>query len=242
MKERSGNKVHFKALHASFFAIVTLALFFLINCWPYRFSLPSLSSRIERIEGYSSIKITQGQESTRTKFSFQFQLPHQGRIEVLNLLGKTLYQIIIDEEEAFFVLPSKKVYWKGEEEEIVDKFLGFRLNLYEMLCLLSGQWEEKGEEGRKKCWTESWNLEKDEKGRISGGQRGELRFEIKEFFEDSSFPRLIVFQHPINRGRLKVLRLSFNKPIKEGAFSVAFLANYEEKSWAEIEKILSNEN
>jgi hypothetical protein len=181
------------------------------------------------------------QGSVRSKFSFLFHLPHQARISVTDLLGRAIYQIIVNEEKAVLVLPSKRVYWQGEEEEIIDKFLGFRLSLDEMISLLSGEWNEgKGAEEEKSL--AGWSLEKDEAGRIVFGQRGDFRFGIKEFFSKTPFARLIGFEHPLNRGSLKILSLSFNQPLKQESFSFSFLEGYKRKSWEEIEKILGNEN
>lgn len=229
-------------LHVSLFTTVSLVLFFLVYCRPYRIYLPPLPSEIERIEGYVSIKITEDQRSARSKFSFLFQFPHQGRIEVSNIFSKTLYQIIVDEDRAVFTLPSKKVYWQGEEEEIIDKVLGFRLNLYEMISLLCGKWGDKelDIEGEKSM--ERWSLEKDGKGRVTSGRRGELKFNVKEFLANTPFPRILTFEHPLSRGRLKILSINFNQPVKEGIFCLSFLENYERKSWAEIEKMLDDEN
>ena len=241
-KGQSKDKQCIKVLKASLFPIVFLAIFFLAHCRPSPVILLPLPSKIERIEGYASLRITGDQGSSRSKFSFLFQLPHQGRIEVSNILGRTLYQIIVAEDEAAFIVPSKRVYWQGEEEEIIQYFLGFRLNLYEMINLLSGKWEdeEMGDEGEERG--EIWSLAKDERGRILAGQRGEFRFEVKEFFADTPFARLLIFQHHLNRGHLKILRINLNQPLKKGAFSLSVLGRYERKSWAEIEKILADEN
>lgn len=239
---RSGNKKYSKVFKAALFTMLSLALFFLINCRPSRVFLLPLPSKIIRMEGYASIRITGDQGSARSKFSFLFQLPHQGRIEVSSLLGRTLYQIIVDEDRAVFMLPSKKVYWQGEEEVIINTFLGFRLNLYEMISLLSGKWGDKEMESEEANRVSGWTLERDEKGRIRAGQRGEFRFEVKEFFANTAFARLLIFQHPLNRGRLKILGINFNQPLKKEAFSFSILASYERKDWAEIEKILANEN
>lgn len=219
-----------------------LVLLFLSSCRPSSICLSPLPSQIERIEGYASLRITEDQGSARSKFSFLFQLPNQGRIEVANFLGTTLYQIIIDEGEAFLLVPSKKVYWHGEEDEIIGKFLGFRLNLHEMISLLSGQWRgEKNQVGTRN-WRGDWTLEKDEKGRIEYGRRGELWFEIKEFFNSTTFARLIIFEHPLNKGRLRILNIGLNRPLKKEGFSKAFLENYEQKTWLEIQEMLDNAN
>lgn len=237
VKEHPGSRRTNQIFKILFFAGIFLSLSFLINCFPSRVSLSPLPSRIESIEGYASIRITGEQESTRSKFSFLFHLPHKGRVEVSNWFGKTLYQIIIVEEDAFFVLPSKRVYWQGEEEEIIQKFLGFRVNLYEMISFLSGQWEKSDITEQSKAWMESWDLEKDEKGRVLAGQRGDLFFEVEEFFNDTPFARILNFRHPLSKGHLKTLKINLNRPIKKDAFSIAFLEKFEEKSWAEIEKM-----
>jgi hypothetical protein len=236
---KSEARKNIKFLRISLFLLVSLPLFFLVHCRPSPVILLPLPSKIERIEGYASLRIAGDQGSSRSKFSFLFQLPHQGRIEVSNILGRTLYQIIVAEDKAAFIIPSKKVYWQGEEEEIIRYFLGFRLNLYEMINLLSGKWESEVMENESK---ESWIFAKDEKGRIQAGKRDEFRFEVQEFFADTPFARLLVYHHPLNDGRLKILRINLNRPLKKGAFSLSVLGRYERKSWAEIERILANEN
>ncbi|NIM58271.1 MAG: DUF4292 domain-containing protein [Candidatus Aminicenantes bacterium] len=239
---QSKAKQNISALKVSLFPIFFLVIFFLANCRPSPVILLPLPSNIESIEGYASLRINGDQGSSRSKFSFSFLLPHQGRIEVSNILGRTLYQIIVTEERAAFIVPSKRVYWQGEEEEIIQYFLGFRLDLYEMINLLSGKWESKemGHEAEEE--NEVWSFAKDERDRIMAGQRGEFRFEVKEFFADTPFARTLVFQHPVNYGRLKVLRINLNRPLKKGVFSLSVLERYEQKSWAEIEKILTDEN
>ena len=232
---QSKDRQSIKVLRVSLFLVVFLVILFLAYCRPSPVIFLPLPSEIERIEGYASLRISRDQGSSRSKFSFLFQLPHQGRIEVSNILGRTLYQIIVAEDKAVFIVPSKRVYWQGEEEEIIRYFLGFRLNLYEMINLLSGKWE--GEERN-----ESWSFEKDERGRIMAGQRGEFQFEVKEFLADTPFARILIFQHPLNRGFLKILRININQPLKKGVFSLSVLGKYERKSWIEIEKILANEN
>jgi len=241
-KEHSRGGSPLQVFKVLFFTVVSLSFSFLICCLPSRVSLPFLPARIESIEGYASIRITGEEESTRSKFSFLFHLPHQGRVEVSNWFGKTLYQIIVVEESAFFVLPSRRAYWQGEEEEIIQKFLGFRVNLNEMISFLSGRWEENDITVESRVLVESWNLEKDEQGRVLTGQRGDLLFEVKEFINDTPFARILFFQHPLSKGRLKILKIRLNRPIKKDAFSVAFLENFEEKSWAEIEKMFDDKN
>lgn len=230
------------ALKYVFLAALFFVGLFLASCRPSQVLILPPSENIDRIEGYASLRISGEQGSARSKFTFLFQLPHQGRIEVTDiLLGRTLYQIIVDGERAAFLVPSKRVYWEGNEEEIINYFLGFRLSLEEMINLLQGRWEERGAEAGE--GGEEWILSRDEKGRILFGQRGSLRFEVREYISGSRFPQVLVFQHSSSSGRLRVLRLSFNTPLKKkDSFSLAFLANYRRVSWEEIERILADEN
>jgi outer membrane biogenesis lipoprotein LolB len=226
------------------FTGLSFVLLWLIGCRPTGILLQPVPANIKRLEGHASLKISGEQGSARSKFAFLFQLPHQGRIEVSDyLLGRTLYQIIVDRERAVFLVSSKKVYWEGEEEEIIDYFLGFRLSLDEMINLIQGKWEERAQEMERKKNMESWNLKRDERDRVLAGTRGDLHFEVKEFLSGSHIPRILIFQHPLNSGRLKILRVGFNRPVKKKeAFSLSFLADYRRVSWEEIEKILADEN
>jgi hypothetical protein len=110
---QSKDRQKIKVLKASLFTIVFFGIFFLFSCRPSPVILLPLPSKVERIEGYASLKITGDQGSSRSKFSFLFQLPHQGRIEVSDILGRTIYQIIVAEDKAAFIVPSKRVYWQG---------------------------------------------------------------------------------------------------------------------------------
>lgn len=176
------------------------------------------------------------------RFSFLFSLPNKGRIESFDLLGRSLYFILIDKEKSFFVLTSKKVYWQGDVEEIISKSIGFPLNQYEMISLLRGQWNREVEDFKAKGGLHKWHFKRDEKGRIVAGRRGEFRFEIKEFFPDSQFARLLFFYYSWSEGQLKILSINFNQPLKSEAFSSSFLKDYEPKTWAEIERLIENEN
>jgi outer membrane biogenesis lipoprotein LolB len=232
------------ALKYVFLAAFAYVGLFLVGCRPSQVLLLPPPENIDRIEGYASLRVSGEQGSNRSKFTFLFQLPHQGRIEVTDImLGRTLYQIIMDRERAVFLVPSKRVYWEGDEEEIINHFLGFRLSLEEMINLFQGRWKESRAEAGEEGEEEDWILSRDEKGRVLFGQRGSLRFEVREFISDSPFPQVFTFQHSLDSGRVRILRLSFNMPLKKkDSFSLAFLANYRRVSWEEIEKILADEN
>lgn len=190
------------------------------------------------MEGYASLRTSNEQGTAKSKFSFLFQLPNQGRIDVSSILGKTLYQIIIQEGESFFIVPSKKVYWRGEEGEIIDKFLGFELKLHELVSILGGQWKEK-EERSSDYGREEWLLEKDQAGRIKRGHRGDLEFEVIEFFKNTGVARRLAFRHSASQGRITILQLKFNNPVKKEVFSLSFLKNYQLRTWEEIEEMMN---
>lgn len=150
----------------------------------------------------------------------------------------------MDEETAFFVLPSKKAYSQTGKEEVISAFLGFALTQQEVLSLLSGKWE--GEENRAAYGSLgiSWDLEKDGASRVIAGQKDELRFEVKEFFGRTPVPRLVHFYHPASHGRLKVLDLNFNPQVGRDSFRLNFLGDpsFRAVSWAEMERMLRDED
>lgn len=185
------------------------------------------------MEGYASLRYEGPQGSAQIKFSFLFVSPDRGRIDGSDFLGRTIYQVIITENQAYFVLPSKKVYWRAEEQEIVFRFMGFHLSLEEMASLLSGRWPEDREGNR----LIEWDLERDNQRRIVSGNRGDLQFYVKEFIADTDIAREIFFSHPLNEGRLKIRNIGFNQPSNERAFSTGFVQRYQEKTWEEIQKL-----
>jgi hypothetical protein len=218
-------------------SIYWLLLLSLASCGPSQVLLSPVPPRLESIEGHARIWLV-NPEGSRTKFSFLLHLPDQGSIEVTNFLGHSLYRILISRDEAYLVIPAKKVYWKGGQTEIFDRFLGFPLDLDEMIRLISGDWSALSREGLQ---TSAWHLEKDAQGRVTAGQRQGLRFTVEDFIPDSRFPRSLRFEHPGNSGRLKILKMDFNLPYAQGAFETGFLRDFASKTWEEIQDILNNE-
>jgi len=219
-------------------AVLACLLLFAAGCRPSRVLLSPVPDRIDAVEGYASLTITGDQGTDRTKFSFVFQIPERGRIEVSDFLGRTLYQIIINDQGAYFVVPSKKVYWQGPEEEIIDKFFGFGLALDEIVFLISGQRFESEEESPLSAWT----LSRDGRGRVVAGQRNELRFSVLEFIEGTGLAETLEYEHPLNRGKMRILRMAFNPAVNPRAFETPFLGRFSRKSWEEIQEIFRDEN
>jgi hypothetical protein len=207
------------------------------GCRPSSVLLSPLPLELESIEGYASLRLYSGEETTRTKFTFVLRMPDYGFIEVSDFLGRSIYRIVINPDAAYLVVPSKKLYWKGEEAEIIDKFLGFRLTLAEMIGVISGEWT-----ARDGTTLSVWRLEHDSEGRVLSGQRDELVFSVEAFVEETRFPRDLTFTHPLNTGRLKILQMDFNRAAHREVFSTAFLKNYLEKTWPEIQALLKNAN
>ena len=208
------------------------------SCQAPPVSLSPLPSRIDQIEGHASLTLSGDQGTARSKFSFLFQLPDRGRIDVTGALGSVLYRIVITGGDAYFVVPSKKVYWKGQEEEIIDKFLGFRLNLAEMINLLSGSWDEQKISHKEDL--KNWSFARDEDGRIDSGQRQDLWFKIEAFIGDTSFAQRFIFGHPLNTGQVKILGINLNRLIKPNVFSTRFIEKYQHKTWEEIRELLNH--
>ena len=212
------------------------------GCRSSRILLSPLPGVVKSVEGYASIKISGERETARSKFSFLFQLPDRGWIEVRNFLGSTLYQIVIDGDEAYFILPSKKVFWQGPEEEILDVFLGFRLSLNDMLSLLFGLWGQPAPSNRTEPENSGWQIDKDREGRIVAGKKADLSFRVEEFIEKTSFSRILNFEHLYSRGQIKVLRIKANSPIREDLFEKLFLKRFQRKTWDEIREMLNGDS
>jgi hypothetical protein len=196
-------------------------------------------AEIHSLEGYASIRLEGGLGSAKSRFSFQVLLPSRGRIEVFDILGRLLFYLVVEEQEARFVLPSKKAYWPASSPEVVAKFLGFPLSLEEWTYLLSGVWPAAASTGPADS---AWTLERDGRGRVVSGLRGNIRFEAKEFFAGSPSPRRLTFSGETSRGSLTVLDLRFNVAVREAAFSLDLPKGYQAKTWDEIERLLEGED
>ena len=132
-------------------------------------------------------------------------------------------------------------YWKGREEEIIDTFLGFKLNMREMISLLTGEWQDP-DSLQQSDQDQKWAFEKDREGRIKSGWRNSLYFEIKEFVGDSPLARILVFESMFTTGRVRLIKAAFNRPVRFETFSTGFLQNYQQKSWEEIQALIDNES
>ena len=226
----------FQRLRTALVLLIGLSLFF--RCAPPPPSLTNLPEIIESVQGYASLKITAEGNAARSRFSFVFSHPDRAWIESTDILHRSLFQVVMAEGESYLVIPSKKVFWKGREEEIMNHLFGFPLNLREMSAMICGRWEKRL---RSMSDTdEEWRLKRDASGRFVSGERGDVSFEIKEFIEKTPVARVFEFFSSGVEGRVKILRIDINSPLRHGLFSSSFTENFAELSWEQILDILNS--
>ena len=63
-----------------------------------------------------------------------------------------------------------------------------------------------------------------------------------EFFRDTVVPKIINFSYAEGYGKIKILKIKFNQPIKSGVFSKFFVKYYQKKTLDEIMEMLENGN
>jgi len=215
-----------------------LALAFGQSCRPARLQLEP-GVRLESLEGYAFLKISDARASAKSKFSFVIQLPGKGRIDVFDALGRSLFTLISEGPEAYFVAVPKKAYWRGSQHEILEEFLGFDLSLEEMAGLLSGRWGQ-GPAGDSQAFR-GWAWTRDAGGRVVAGESGGLRFEVKDFLVGGAQPHTILFKSAHNSGSIKVYEVKFNVPAKAEPFRLWFLNEFRETTRGEMERLLGDE-
>jgi hypothetical protein len=198
---------------------------------------PPIPPALSATDGYASLIITQGGETAKSRFSFRIEFAGRGKIEAFDPLGRTVVEIYLLEPDAYFVLPSEKVYWKASPREIAERFLGAPLGLSEIAGLISGQWAGFHLAA---VSLERWRFERDADGRLKGGERDGFSYDVREFFRASPIPRRIDFRSPSGRGSLRLLSIAFNNPGSETLFRLDFLSQFSSRSWPEIERLWKN--
>lgn len=191
-------------------------------------------AEVHAVEGYGSASVETHDAFVRGRFAFRFERPSAGRIEAFDPLGRTLYILLFRGERAWFAVPSKRIYWENTAIEIMNRWLGFSMDPEDVVRLLSGRWE--GAEGG----AGEWHFTRDAGDRVSAGERGGLRFEIREFFPGDGAPRLVAFEDFASAGRLRVLEARFNPPPRDGTADLAFLKTFSAVTWAELEALLED--
>lgn len=211
-------------------ALLFLSALALLSCLPSRPAVAPLPPTVESVEGFATFRLAREGGTVKSKLSFLFRLPSQGRIEVLDPLGRTASLLFLDDDVAYLVLPGRRAYWKSGRDEVMTKLLGFALGPEDLIYILTGRGDR----------LNGWSLEKDSQGRVVRGRREDLQFEVRQFFERSPLPRLLVLSRAEDKGSLRVLRMSFNQPLKAKAFHHFFLdeGGYRPADWNEVERWL----
>lgn len=211
-------------------ALLLLSAAALISCHTSRPTVAPPPPTVESIEGFATFRLARNGETAKSKLSFLFRLPGQGRVEVLDPLGRTASILFLDNDVAYLVLPGRRAYWKSGREEVMSKLLGFSLEAEDLALILTGRADR----------LSGWDLEKDRGGRVVRGRREDLSFEVRQFFEPGPLPWLLVLSRGEDRGSLRVLRMNFNQPLQEKAFHYFFLeeGGYREADWNEVERWL----
>ncbi len=197
-------------------------------------------AHVATLDGFGSLSLRGAGGSLRGRFSFFLSLPDQGRIEILDPFGRTRAVLIFRERTATMLLPSRKAYWTGPEEDLMQNFLGLGLSVRDLAGLIGGQWvPAEAQEGREGG---GWAFERDRNGRVRAGAKGGFRFEVEEFFGRTSVPKAVGLSRSGEPGRLRVLQVRFNRPPRGDAFGLSLPDSLIRRTWAEMEELLRDEN
>ncbi len=193
-------------------------------------------AEVRSVEGYGSATVEGLEAAVRGRFAFRFAPDGRGRVEAFDPLGRTVYFIDFEANQAWFVLPAKKVYWENEPGEMMSRFLGFVLRPEEVLRLLAGRMDAASD-----ARSAPWTVQRDLYGRVVAGERGTLRFEVREFFPGDGVPRTVVVSDLTAAARIKVLDLRFNAAGPASVTERLFLRTFSQVTWAEIARLLNRD-
>jgi len=222
-------------------ALAALAAAALSGCAGRPPRLAPIPDTLTSIEGDGSLSLTGPGGTARSRFSFILLTPGRARIDVFDPLGRLVYFLLITDDQALMAVPSKKAFGRGSREEVIARFLGFGLTPGEIASLLTGRWPEGGF-GPEALGGDAWTLQRDDRNRVASGERGYLRFNVREFFPDSTAARLLAFEHLDSKGRIKVRYMAFNRPRPGATEAATLLKGYNERTWREMEALLSDED
>jgi outer membrane biogenesis lipoprotein LolB len=184
---------------------------------------------VEAVEGFGSASLAGPEASLKGKFGFVFRRPGLGRIEAVDPIGRTAFLIYVRAGRAWFVLPGRKVYAEDDARVMMERVLGLALSPDEAIRLLTGGWTDEDTDG-----AEGWRVERDVRGRAARGVSGPYAFTVRTWFPGEAVPREITVSGPGASGRIKVLKLGFDPPVRADIFDTAFLRSFAPKTWEEI--------
>lgn len=196
-------------------------------------------AEISSLEGYASLRLSTEAGSGKAKISFLVRPPSQGRVEVFDVLGRVVFYFVLDGPAAQIVVPSEKIFALAASEEVMARFLGFALSLEEWTAVLAGFWPDASSDAE---GPSGWSLERDGRKRVVSGRKGEVFFEVTEFFSGSPAPRRIAFGSQLGEGRLTVLSLRYNSNLRDAAFLMTPPGGYQSRTWEDVERLLRRED
>lgn len=188
------------------------------------------------VEGYGRAVIEGPTFSLKGRFAFSLRDSGLGRIEGFDPLGRPVFILILKEDAEYLILPRRKVYTDAEPGALGRRFLSFGFSAREAVELLCGRLG--GVESRTPS---GWMLERDAKGRLTAGVKGDFRFEVGAYFPGGGVPNEVRFNYE-GRGRLKIAKLRFNQPLNGAAYDLGFLARFRRISPEEMEALIGDEN
>lgn len=203
-------------------------------CRPGRIALGPVPERIESVQGYASIRTIRSGAASRARLAFRLVPPGMARLEALDPLNRTIFQVTVDGEEAVLVVPSRKAFWSGPRADVLDAGLGFPLSAAEMAGLLAGRGPD--------APADEWALIRDGQGRIDSGSRRGFSFRVEEFFPRADVPRRISFTAEEASGTLTVLGLTFNAAAPGASAPLRIPPGYARLTKPEMTRLLRDED
>lgn len=186
-------------------------------------------SEILSIEGYGQASAQGARAALKGRFAFSFQASGRGRVEALDAIGRTSFILLFGEDQAFFILPSRKAYAVDTAAGIMDRFLGLPFLPGEVLRLMSGRWDGNSDEAA------AWILRRDEAGRVTAGDKADAAFIVREFFSQTGVPRIFDFFGPEVSGSIRLLDIRFNTGSAERAADTGFLTRFKPATWEDMD-------
>ena len=255
MKSRQRFQTHLSCRLIKFFLpfLALIAGCSLLSPPPGLNQLSPAPSLVNSVAGYLAFRLEREQERLRGK-AFFLLAPGQGRLEILDPVGRLAMIAIWMDEQDWLIVPREKVYWEGrrDESDLVAKLLGFPLEPVELLAWIVGRTEgleplagegkgDASQEAANETWKKpalwpannladrnilaGWQVERDKQGRLWRGEKGDLKITIIERSPESQVARSISLLHSRASARLTLLGLAFNRPVAAQSFKLAFLEN-----------------
>ncbi|MBC7363059.1 MAG: hypothetical protein H5U07_00775 [Candidatus Aminicenantes bacterium] len=213
-------------IYAAFFLLICLTI---ISCsLTPRPVIPAGEIKSLKAEGSFFYRGEAGQG--RSRLLLYLQAPDQIRLEIFNPLGGLAYIIWFNDTWASLYLPGQKVFWEGETQVLTAEFLGGVVTARELVCLFSGRLKEF-------VSNPNWHLFGKEAENFYAGQKGDWRFEVKEFFQGGEIPRTIYFEKPGHTVRLRILKIRFNQLFQAEVFIPSYTSTALKLSWEEISRL-----